>query len=138
AERVRRFAEADTHIPERSFALVPALQDAPALLPADPADPEERPRPILLLDRPEPLEVVAQVPDSPPLRFRWRRAAYEVARADGPERIACEWWRDGRGARTRDYYRVEDREGRRFWLFRHGLYGRETADPRWYMHGLFA
>ena len=63
--------------------------------------------------------------------------SYGVARTQGPERIAGEWWRDGAG-RTRDYYLVEDEAGRRFWLYREGLYGRETAAPRWFVHGLFA
>ena len=94
-------------------------------------------RPLRLFARPEPVEVMAEVPEGPPLRFRWRRVVHEVARAEGPERIAPEWWRpedDGRA--TRDYFRVEDAEGRRYWLFREGLYGRETASPVWYVHGL--
>jgi len=147
-DRVQRFVLADTHIPERSFGREPVARLAPggrgagnaalALLP-DPAAPGEVvTRPLILFDRPELMQTIAEVPDGPPLRFRWRNVSYEVARAEGPERIACEWWRDGRGARSRDYFRVEDREGHRFWLFRHGLYGRETDDPSWYMHGLFA
>ena len=62
----------------------------------------------------------------------------KIRRADGPERIAGEWWRGG-GEReaVRDYYGVEDEEGRRFWLFRAGLYRREIP-PRWFLHGLFA
>ena len=84
------------------------------------------------------------MPDGPPHRFRWRRTLHEVTRFEGPERIAAEWWKraDGhmnKGAGlTRDYYRVEDARGRRFWIFRHGLYGAEKANPGWYMHGLFA
>jgi protein ImuB len=64
---------------------------------------------------------------------------HEVSRHEGPERIAAEWWRraDGAGL-TRDYYRVENSAGQRFWLFRHGLYGSEKRDPAWYLHGLFA
>jgi protein ImuB len=62
----------------------------------------------------------------------------EVTRAEGPERIAPEWWRRGEKAMTRDYFRVEDREGHRYWLFREGLYDREAGSPRWYLHGLFA
>ena len=61
---------------------------------------------------------------------------HEVARAEGPERIAGEWWR--RDMPERDYFRVEDDCGRRFWLFREGLYERETAMPNWYVHGVFA
>ncbi|HLH47903.1 MAG TPA: DNA polymerase Y family protein [Roseiarcus sp.] len=93
-------------------------------------------RPLRLFERPEPIEAIAEVPDGPPLRFKWRRALHEVAAIEGPERIAAEWWRRP-GGLTRDYFRAEDAEGRRFWLYREGLYGRETARPKWYMHGLF-
>ena len=90
--------------------------------------------------------VIAGVPDGPPARFVWRRAAHAVIRAEGPERVAMEWWRpDGQGL-TRDYFRVEDEHGLRFWLYRDGLYDREFEQPQnsppvqpaWYMHGLFA
>lgn len=147
-DRVQRFVLADTHIPERSFGRQAAAhadrrgaQQGNALLASAPysAAPDEiATRPLILFDRPELMQTIAEVPDGPPLKFRWRGVSYEVARSEGPERIACEWWRDGRGARSRDYFRVEDRQGYRFWLFRHGLYGRETDDPCWYMHGLFA
>ena len=79
------------------------------------------------------------MPDGPPVRFRWRRVLHEVAVAEGPERLAMEWWRDETGtALTRDYFRIESREGVRFWLYREGLYERETTQPRWFLHGLFA
>jgi protein ImuB len=97
-------------------------------------------RPIHLFDPPQSIEVLAEVPDGPPRLFRWRRNQHEVARFEGPERIAPEWWKlppDRQGV-TRDYYRVEDVRGRRFWIFRHGLYGREREHPDWYLHGLFA
>ncbi len=94
-------------------------------------------RPIRLLLRPEPIEAIASVPDGPPVRFRWRRVLHEIAAIEGPERIAPEWWKN-HAALTRDYFRAEDSEGRRFWLFREGLYETETALPRWFMHGLFA
>ncbi|WP_291006983.1 DNA polymerase Y family protein [Hoeflea sp.] len=151
-DRVQRFVLADTHIPERSFGREPVARLAShpgarraasgaaalALLP-DLSTPDAIiTRPLILFDRPELMQTIAEVPDGPPLKFRWRGVSYEVARSEGPERIACEWWRDGRGARSRDYFRVEDRQGYRFWLFRHGLYGRETSEPAWYMHGLFA
>ena len=77
------------------------------------------------------------MPDGPPLRFRWRKVTHEVAALEGPERIAPEWWRCEAGL-TRDYFRAEDSEGQRFWLFREGLFTRETARPRWFMHGFFA
>ncbi len=95
-------------------------------------------RPLRLFNRPEPVEAIAEVPDGPPIHFRWRRVLYRVVRAEGPERIAGEWWKGGADDLTRDYFRVEDADGRRFWLFREGLYEREVATPRWYMHGMFA
>ena len=95
-------------------------------------------RPVRLFARPEPVEAVAEVPDGPPARFRWRRILHEVVIAEGPERIAMEWWRDDTGqALTRDYFRLECRDGLRAWLYREGLFGRETAQPRWFLHGLF-
>ena len=89
--------------------------------------------------------MIAQVPDGPPARFVWRRASHAVVRAEGPERIAMEWWRtDGKGL-TRDYFRIEDEAGLRFWVYRDGLYDRERdpqtgrpVQPSWFMHGLFA
>lgn len=139
-ERVLRFVAQDSHQPEREAALVPAATSRSEEANTWPApQPEEPPaRPLQLFEPPQPVETLAEVPDGPPLRFRWRRVLHEIARAEGPERIAPEWWRDGPGEHTRDYYRVEDAQGRRFWLFRAGLYGRETTAPRWYLHGLFA
>jgi protein ImuB len=91
-----------------------------------------------LLARPEPIEAVAQVPDGPPVRFTWRYVRYEVAHAEGPERIAMQWWRDDAGrALTRDYFRVESREGMRVWLYRELLFLDQTPTP-WFLHGLFA
>ena len=96
-------------------------------------------RPIYLFDPPQRIEqVMHEVPDGPPRRFRWRRTVHEVARAERPERIAGEWWRRHDATiPTRDYYRIEDRRGRRLWIFRHGLYA-EQDEPAWYVHGLFA
>ena len=93
-------------------------------------------RPLLLLPRPESAEVVALIPEGPPRQFRWRGVLHQVAEAEGPERIAPEWWRRT-GETERDYYVVEDREGRRFWLYRAGLYCRGEADPQWFVHGVF-
>ncbi|PQM28753.1 nucleotidyltransferase [Sphingopyxis lindanitolerans] len=137
-ERVRTLRAADTHIPEQAQLALPAI-DAPTPSPWPTPEPGEPPlRPFHLFDPPQPIEVIAEVPDGPPHQFRWRQRAHAVRRYEGPERIAAEWWRrrDNAGL-TRDYYRVEDVQGRRYWLFRHGLYD-EKADPRWYIHGLFA
>ena len=91
-------------------------------------------RPFRLFARAQPIEAIATVPDGPPVRFRWRRVMREVARAEGPERIAPNWLS---AERTRDYYRIEDTRGRRYWLYREGLY-HEAEAPRWFVHGLFA
>jgi len=93
-------------------------------------------RPLLLLERPEAADVLAVVPDGPPRHFRWRGVLHQVAEAQGPERITPEWWRRT-AERTRDYYVVEDVEGRRFWLYRAGLYERDAAAPQWFVHGVF-
>jgi protein ImuB len=90
----------------------------------------------MLLPRPEAADVIALVPEGPPRQFRWRGVLHQVADADGPERIAPEWWRRNEET-TRDYYIVEDTAGRRFWLFRAGLYDRETDAPQWFVHGVF-
>jgi len=92
-------------------------------------------RPLTLFTRAQPIEAIAAVPDGPPIRFRWRRVLREVVRAEGPERISGDWLG---GAPTRDYYRVEDKDGRRYWLFREGLYGESDETPRWFVQGLFA
>ncbi|MFN3670914.1 MAG: Y-family DNA polymerase [Bosea sp. (in: a-proteobacteria)] len=137
-DRVLRFVSQDTHDPRREAVSVPAtLPPGSTQWPApEPHDPPSRP--LQLFDPPQPIETLAEVPDGPPLRFRWRRVLHEIARAEGPERIAPEWWRDGPAEPDRDYYRVEDAQGHRFWVFRAGLYEAEAAPPRWYLHGLFA
>ena len=97
------------------------------------------PRPLRLLPVPEPITVTAPVPDDPPVAFRWRDLYRRVVRAEGPERIAPEWWRERGTVRLRDYYRIEDRAGRRYWLYRHGRIGDGRGGvPQWFLQGLFA
>ena len=138
----------DTHIPERAVTAAAAQHHlATALHAVWPARAADEPplRPLRLFERPEQIKVIAQVPDGPPARFVWRRASHAVVRAEGPERVAMEWWRAENQALTRDYFRVEDEAGLRFWLYRDGLYDREISQqagravqPNWFMHGLFA
>jgi protein ImuB len=146
ARRVRRLIAQDSHTPEIAATSVPAQA---AVAAADPgwnafrryrADAKLAPRPLRLLTRPEPIEAVAEVPDGPPLRFRWRRALHEVIAAEGPERIEGAWWSE-HGGPARDYFRVEDKNGLRFWLFRAGLYrdlAQGSPPPSWFLHGTFA
>lgn len=135
-DRVVQFQARESHLPERAQVALPALTGS--LATAYPAP--ERPRPPRLLPRPEPVTAVAPVPDDPPVMFGWRGRRYRVARADGPERLAAEWWRATAplGEETRDYYRVEDETGQRFWLYRAGLYQSDSAPPQWFLHGFFA
>lgn len=135
--RVFRVRPRESHVPELS-----AGRDLPLERPAEarPWD-REMPRPVRLFRQPEPLEaVIALTPDDPPSQFRWRGRLHRIRRAEGPERIAQEWWKQDIGdvsvRHVRDYYRVEDAEGGRFWLFRSGLY--HAGEPaKWWLHGLF-
>jgi len=136
SDRVQVYRALDTHIPERTFSLAPAIYHQAQSVLKQQSDTTTRP--VILFDRPELAEVMAEVPEGPPIRFRWRKVQYQVNCSEGPERIACEWWKDGRPAHTRDYFRIETMEGYRLWLFRHGLYERETNIPKWYVHGMFA
>jgi protein ImuB len=136
AQRVQRLVAQDSHAPERAMIAAPAVAAARAQAEPLPAADE---RPLRLFERPEPIDAIAQAPDGPPLKFRWRRMVHDVAAYEGPERIAPEWWREGAPERTRDYFRVEDVNGRRFWLYREGLYADEGPQrPRWFVQGLFA
>jgi protein ImuB len=191
---VRRLFPIQSHMPERAQKARSAFAGAPSWPEPGPRKP---PRPAFLLSTPEPLAVIAEIPEGPPARFTWRRVTRRVVKAEGPERIAPEWWRelvskahqhtplpplDGEGGgaeatrgegragwgdsiteshelaspptptpprqgegqkeqavlRPRDYYRIEDEDGRRYWVFREGLYQESTDDaPCWYLHGLF-
>jgi protein ImuB len=159
--RVTRLEPVDTHIPEHAIVAVPATGKRSNGIgnrhcERQRSDPDEGTaaeawsgllrvarndeksslaRPIRLFERPERIEAIAEIPDGPPLRFRWRRVLHEIAAIEGPERIAPEWWRH-EAALTRDYFRAEDKQGRRFWLYREGLYGRETV--RWFVQGAMA
>ncbi|HEX4694099.1 DNA polymerase Y family protein [Sphingomonas sp.] len=136
--RVRRFVPRDRHLPEQAEFMLPAVEPVPAGEWPTPEPGEPPLRPIHLFDPPQRIEqVIAGIPDGPPARFRWRRMLHDVARAEGPERIAAPWWTK-REAPTRDYYRVEDRRGRRLWIFRHGLFEDGKSAPAWYVHGIFA
>jgi protein ImuB len=142
-DRVQRYTPQNTHIPEQMQLALPFVEASPPTASWPLSTPGEPPlRPLHLFDPPQPIEVTALVPDGPPRRFNWRRKSHVIKRFEGPERIASEWWKrkDGvvdRAGLTRDYYRVEDVRGRRFWVFRHGLFD-EKASPKWYLHGLFA
>ncbi|MBS0283167.1 MAG: DNA polymerase Y family protein [Proteobacteria bacterium] len=152
--RLWRQRPVESDVPERAAAAIPALdppsEDAARLALDDVRRLDARapdhpwhprwPRPARLLRRPERLDhVLAELPDQPPRRFTWRGEQHQVVRGDGPERITGEWWRRG-AARdaVRDYFRVEDEAGRRFWLFRRGDGVRpETGDLLWFIHGTF-
>jgi len=148
---VRRLALFPSHMPERAavsgVASAPAAKGLSNLSTHVSHWPAAKQRPLCLLPRPEAVEAVAMLPDAPPVIFRWRRMVHHVAKAEGPERIASEWWHaegaaplaallDGEVDSIRDYYRVEDDQGRRFWLYRDAPY-RAGMAPGWWLHGLF-
>lgn len=126
---IQRFLPAEHHLPERAIQQASHDEQPPAEWKLD------KPRPIILLPNPEPIEVTAPIPDYPPMNFRCKAELHRIVKADGPERIEQEWWiREGE---HRDYYAVEDEQGRRYWLFRSGHYDTEKK-VQWYLHGLFA
>ena len=129
---VRRPQAEESHLPERASGWVAAIAFSHSPLAG------EGLRPQRLLDRPEAIDVIYATPEGMPRRFVWRRAVHDIARAEGPERIAPEWWRQPSSARLRDYYRVEDSDGRRYWIYREGLIGDGRGGlPAWFIHGLF-
>ena len=151
-ERVYRLQAIDTHVPERAQGVRPAAHAmtaapwASAIAGAPPS------RPLHLFAAPHPIDMAAATgpgcvkgcvqtggrPEDGRLgRFRWRRAVHEIARTEGPERIAEDWWTAPSGFGTRDYYRIETAQGRRFWIFRADATA-PAASARWFLHGVFA
>lgn len=158
--KVRRPVRQESHLPERAAGWAEgisspppacgrgqgggpvqssALSDAKAHPQPLPQAGGEQATPTRLLDTPEAIAVLYATPEGLPRRFVWRRKVHDIARAQGPRRIAPEWWRSPSTARLRDYYKVEDSGGQRFWIFREGLVsdGR-GGPPAWYVHGLFS
>ena len=129
-----RFAPVASDVPERSVRqIAPLAPDTGATWP------NQWPRPARLLPVPEPIETIALLPDQPPVVFTWRGVKRRVKRADGPERVFGEWWkRDTELRAVRDYFRVEDDTGERFWIYRSGD-GEDgaTGSHRWFLHGIF-
>lgn len=131
---VYRIAPVASDVPERSICRVSALS-----VETGASWPGHWPRPSRLLPRPEPIDTMALLPDHPPVSFTWRGIRRRVRRADGPERVFGEWWkRDAELAAVRDYFRVEDDAGERYWLYRAGD-GEDSAtgSHRWFLHGVF-
>jgi protein ImuB len=166
-KRVRRPQRHESHLPERASGWVAAVSSSPSqmgrgtiprrgngggvtsagtiypstmlrMVPLPTPSAQGGTRPARLLDRPEAIDVIYATPEGMPRRFVWRRAVHDIARVEGPERIAPEWWRQPSSARLRDYYRVEDEAGRRYWIYREGLIGDGRGGaPGWFIHGLF-
>ena len=134
-QAVRRPVPFASHLPERAQVWKAPLEP----LSTSQMSSQTRSRPLKILDRAEGVAVLYASPDGLPQRFRWRGTVRDVARVEGPERIAPEWWREHSLMRLRDYYRIEDSEGRRYWIYRDGLItdGRGGA-PQWYLQGLYA
>jgi protein ImuB len=129
ADKIHRYLPQERYWPEASVKQARSLNDKPTT-----AWRTDKPRPSLLLPRPERIEVTALLPDNPPMLFIYKGVRHIIKKADDAERIEREWWLD-EGAH-RDYYVVEDQEGRRYWVFRSGHYTDEAS--QWYLHGFFA
>jgi protein ImuB len=127
---VHRYLPDEHHLPERSVKLAASLKDKPEI-----EWRTDKPRPIQLLQEPQRIEVTAPIPDYPPMNFKYKDKLYTIKKADACERIESEWWIDA--GLHRDYYIVEDEEGKRYWLFRLGHYS-EAYKPAWFLHGFFA
>ncbi len=133
---IYRLEAVESDVPERAQRRVAALaEEGRRSVP-----PARWPRPARLLPVPDPIDTIALLPDHPPVGFTWKGVRHRVKRADGPERVFGEWWkRDAETAAVRDYFRVENEAGERFWIYRAG----DGADPatgshRWFLHGFFA
>lgn len=127
---IRRYLPAEQYWPERSVKIAQNIFEPSAAVWKT-----NRMRPICLLSRPEPVKVMVPLPDYPPMMFIYKGVMHKIKKADGPERIAREWWQDDK-TQIRDYYCVEDENGARYWLFRLGRY--ELEEPEWFIHGFFA
>lgn len=126
-DRVRQFAPMQSHLPEREFICVEAMdRREPAAWTAAP-----RKRPLRLFKRPE--RLVTLEPGRPPRRFQWRRSIFSTQDAKGPERLTAEWWQDDRAA-MRDYWQVQTEDGPRLWLMTYP----GSSEPDWYIAGRFA
>lgn len=129
ADKIHRYLPQERYWPEASVKPARSLKEKPTT-----AWRTDRPRPSLLLPRPERIEVTALLPDNPPMLFIYKGVRHVIKKADDAERIEREWWLDE--GPHRDYYVVEDQEGRRYWVFRSGHYTDEGS--QWYLHGFFA
>lgn len=127
-QAIHRYLPQEHHWPEESLSPTRSLEEEP-----DIDWPTMRPRPLHLFPNPVPIRVMVVLPDYPPMHFHYKGNLIRVVRANGPERIEQEWWRQT--SLPRDYYCVEDDNGVRYWLFRLGLYN--TVKPQWFLHGLF-
>ena len=128
-DAIRRYLPQQQHWPERSIKVTRSLDEVP-----ETEWRADKLRPLHLLSRPEPISVMVVLPDHPPFSFTYKGRAYRLVRSEGPERIEQEWW--VQNGEPRDYYRVEDEKGARYWLFRSGIYG--IGQPEWFLHGFFA
>jgi len=130
AGSIHRYLPDEHYWPERSIKIARSLKEKPGT-----AWRTDRPRPSLLLPRPERIEVTSLIPDYPPMLFIYKNKVHQVKKADGPERIEREWWLES--GEHRDYYYVEDQDGSRYWLFRSGHYSGNQSG-QWFIHGFFA
>jgi len=129
SEAINRYVPEEHYWPERSFRQASSLDEKLTT-----SWRTDKLRPLQLLAIPERIEVTAPIPDYPPMLFRRKGKLHQIVKADGPERIEQEWWIQQ--GQHRDYYRVEDEEGHRYWIFRLGHYHDKIF--QWFIHGFYA
>ena len=136
AVHLSRPVRRESHLPERAeVRAAPLAKVKPSLRPIN----EQPERPLRLFEPPEEVRVIYAVPEGPPVQFVWRRRTHRITRYQGPERIAPEWWHDRTGTRLRDYFKIEDESGQRYWLYREGVLDDGRGEmPHWFVHGAFA
>lgn len=127
---IRRYLPQEHYWPENSIKATTDLKQQP-----ETDWQTHKPRPTVMLNEPEQIQVSAPIPDYPPMTFTYKGEIHRIAKADGPERIEREWWLNE--GKHRDYYQVEDEKGQRYWLFRLGHYDDKIA-AQWFIHGFFA
>lgn len=114
-----------------------AVEFRPVTTPSLPSAlwPEYRLRPVYWIDPPMHIEVATIHPAGSPVQFRIGRDTHRIIKAEGPERLTPEWWRaEPLRWEIRDYYRIEDDRGCRFWIYQE-LRVPPSSTTRWFLQG---
>ena len=132
-EQVCRLKIRESFLPESAIQFQPITDPSTP----DAVWPQNRIRPIRLIVPPMHIEVSTMLPGGSPVQFLLGRQVHRIMRAEGPERLTAEWWSTApQPWGMRDYYRVEDQQGNRLWIFREMQCAYPPYGPaRWFLHG---